>query len=108
MQRLRQQLERAHDLQPVAHLAAVPAVLDQVEEVPALELQRLVVRDLRTEDVARTRAPLARRARGGPALPRTPCSPGGAPGSPFPAARIAGGFSTKPCLPASRACFASG
>src|SRR5712691_9053880 len=52
MKRLREELERAHDLEPVAHLAPVPALLDEPDEVLAFELERLVVRHLRAEDVA--------------------------------------------------------
>src|SRR5712691_7035478 len=58
--RLRQPLERANDDEPVAgglHRVAVAA--DEPQEVLALEPQRLVGRDLRREDVARARLPLA-------------------------------------------------
>src|SRR3954451_18852816 len=62
-QALRQQLERAHDLEPVVHLAPVPALLHEPDEVLALELERLVVPHLRAEDVAGPRPPLAVRVR---------------------------------------------
>src|SRR5690242_36924 len=62
-QALREELERAHDLEPVVHLAPVPALLHEPDEVLALELERLVVRHLGTEDVARARPPLAVRVR---------------------------------------------
>src|SRR6201984_1066238 len=62
-QRLRQELERAHDLEAVAHLAPVPAFLHELHEVPALELQRLGVRELGAERVTGAGAPLAVRVR---------------------------------------------
>src|SRR5215212_3661530 len=53
-------LQRADDRHAVLRdLATVPVAVHQVEERLALELQRLVVRDLRTEDVAGARQPLA-------------------------------------------------
>ena len=58
-QALRQELERAHDLEAVAHLAPVPALLHEPHEVRALEPQRLGVRELGAEGVARARPPLA-------------------------------------------------
>src|SRR5438034_9029807 len=59
-----QELERAHDLEAVAHLAPVPALLHEPHEVPALELERLGVRELGAERVAGPGAPLAVRAAG--------------------------------------------
>ena len=59
-ERRREPVERPHDREPVVRLAMVAGtVCDQAEEVLELELQRLVVRDLRAEDVPRPRAPLA-------------------------------------------------
>src|SRR5438067_13123872 len=58
IQRLRQPLERTHDPRPVlGDLGAVALAGDQAQERLALELQRLVGRDLRDEDVARARLP---------------------------------------------------
>src|SRR5436190_5284419 len=62
--RLRQPLEYPHDGEPVAGLGAVGAVADEAEEVLHLEAERLVVRDLRAEDVTGARAPLAVGLRG--------------------------------------------
>src|SRR4051812_5408046 len=65
---LRQPVERADDARAVlGRLATVALACDQAQELLALELQRLVGRDLRDVDVARPRLPLAVRVG---ALPR--------------------------------------
>ena len=57
-------LEHAHDGEPVARLGAVAALAHEPQEVRELEPQRLVARDLRAEDVAGARLPLAEGLRG--------------------------------------------
>src|SRR5579885_1733704 len=57
---LRQLVERPHDAGAVlGHLPPVALAADEAQELLALELQRLVGRDLRDEDVAGARLPLA-------------------------------------------------
>src|SRR5207249_10669703 len=58
-QALRQKFARAHDLEPVAHLAPVPALLHEPHEMPALEPERLGVRELGAERVTGPGPPLA-------------------------------------------------
>src|SRR5262245_41178828 len=63
-QGLRQAVERTHDGEPVQRLAVLTRALrDEREKMLDLEPQRLVVRDLRAEDVSRASAPLAVRFR---------------------------------------------
>src|SRR5438034_1374147 len=52
-------LSCTHDLEAVAHLAPVPALLHEPHEVRAFEPQRLGVRELGAEGVARAGPPLA-------------------------------------------------
>src|SRR6266566_3003290 len=60
IERRRQAVERTHDAGAVlGDLAPVAAAVDQPQELLALELERLVGRDLRDIDVARARLPLA-------------------------------------------------
>src|SRR5436190_8189781 len=59
IERRRQAVERAHDAGAVlGDLAPVAAAVDEPQELLALELERLVGRDLRNVDVARARLPL--------------------------------------------------
>ena len=68
MQGLRQAVERPHDARTVLrHLGPVALARDEAQELLALELERLVGRDLRDRDVAGARLPLAVAVR---ALPR--------------------------------------
>src|SRR5919106_5961755 len=59
IQRLREQVECTNDAGAVlGHLPAVAVPADEAQELPALELERLVGRDARTEDVAGSGLPL--------------------------------------------------
>src|SRR3990170_105945 len=60
IQRRREHVERTHDAGAVGrHFLAIALPGDEPQELDALELERLVARDPRAEDVARPRLPLA-------------------------------------------------
>src|SRR6476646_4537627 len=64
MKTLRQELERSHDLEAVAHLTPVPTLLHEPHEVRALEPKGLGVRELGAERVSGSGPPLAVRLGG--------------------------------------------